>query len=370
MRAIPFRVVCLLGMNDADYPRRASHSDFDVLAAPGMQRPGDRARRDDDRQLMLEALMSARDVLYISWAGRSVRDNTEQPPSVLVSQLRDHLVAGWGAHAVKALTTEHPLQPFSRRYFEAPVGVDARATTDPQADTAVPAGADPAQRAPALFTHAHEWRDMHVQSQERPLQSEQAQGGFLVDGLDDLQKAEHLEFDSQALEAFLIEKGGQAPCVWVPGGTAPAAGCPAALAQTMPARTMVARRAAKSLSTKSPNAWPVSSAGVQLFLVSASCQALVLVALVLTTLLGWSAIVGTGLLQVVLLGCAHALPRGCTARMRAPPPAARGGSTARRARTGSQYRRPPPPLSGGLRSSPCHPDSGRGGPACRSPPGA
>ncbi len=134
MRAIPFEVVCLLGMNDGDYPRRAPRSDFDLMALPGQHRPGDRARRDDDRMLMLEALLAARRVLSISWAGRSVRDNTHQPPSVLVSQLRDHLAAGWGEAVVDRLTTEHPLQPFSRRYFEG---------------------------GSALFTYAREWREAH-----------------------------------------------------------------------------------------------------------------------------------------------------------------------------------------------------------------
>jgi exodeoxyribonuclease V gamma subunit len=117
MRAVPFRVVCLLGLNDGDYPRRTQHVDFDLLALPGMARPGDRSRRDDDRYLMLEALLSARDKLYISWVGRNVKDNSEQPASVLVSQLRDYLAAGWDCD-LKAMTTEHPLQPFSRRYFE------------------------------------------------------------------------------------------------------------------------------------------------------------------------------------------------------------------------------------------------------------
>ena len=119
MRAIPFEVVCLLGMNDGDYPRRSMRSDFDLMGLPGTPRPGDRSRRDDDRQLMLEALLSARRLFYISWCGRSVRDNSEQPPSVLVSQLRDYLSAGWGKDVVSERTTHHPLQPFSRRYFEA-----------------------------------------------------------------------------------------------------------------------------------------------------------------------------------------------------------------------------------------------------------
>jgi exodeoxyribonuclease V gamma subunit len=117
MRAVPFRVVCLLGMNDGDFPRRAHQADFDLLAAPGMARPGDRSRRDDDRYLMLEALLAARDKLYVSWVGRNVRDNSEQPASVLVSQLRDYLAAGWDLDPA-AITTEHALQPFSRRYFE------------------------------------------------------------------------------------------------------------------------------------------------------------------------------------------------------------------------------------------------------------
>ncbi|MDZ7591889.1 MAG: exodeoxyribonuclease V subunit gamma [Rubrivivax sp.] len=147
MRAVPFEVVCLLGMNDGDYPRRGLRSDFDLMGRPGHQRPGDRSRRDDDRQLMLEAVLSARRVLHVSWAGRSARDNSEQPPSVLVSQLRDYLAAGWGAGVLTPRTTEHPLQPFSRRYFEA---------------AALPPAAATGARPPALFTHAREWRAAHA----------------------------------------------------------------------------------------------------------------------------------------------------------------------------------------------------------------
>ena len=136
MRAIPFRLVCLLGMNDGDYPRSVPPVDFDLMA--GDYRPGDRSRREDDRYLLLEALLSARDQLYISWVGRSIRDNSERPASVLLGQLRDHLAAGWrldnDGDLLKALTTEHPLQPFSRRYFEG---------------------------AAALFSYAHEWARLH-----------------------------------------------------------------------------------------------------------------------------------------------------------------------------------------------------------------
>ena len=124
MRSIPFRQVCLLGMNDGEYPRTSPPVDFDLMAAGGQYRPGDRSGRDDDRYLFLEALLAARDHLHISWIGRNPRDDSELPPSVLVSQLRDHLDRGWkladpdgpDAAVTPHLTVDHPLQPFSPRY--------------------------------------------------------------------------------------------------------------------------------------------------------------------------------------------------------------------------------------------------------------
>ncbi|SEO83554.1 DNA helicase/exodeoxyribonuclease V, gamma subunit [Luteibacter sp. UNC138MFCol5.1] len=139
MRAIPFRLVCLLGMNDGDYPRARPPMDFDLMSRAGAWRPGDRSRREDDRYLFLEALLSARDALHIGWVGRSARDNAERMPSVLVGQLRDYLAAGWrgadGASPLSRLTVEHPLQPFSRGYFR--------------------------EGDERLFTYASEWRQAH-----------------------------------------------------------------------------------------------------------------------------------------------------------------------------------------------------------------
>ncbi|MDD5268222.1 MAG: exodeoxyribonuclease V subunit gamma [Methylococcales bacterium] len=121
MRAIPFRLICLLGMNDGDYPRSQPVQSFDLMSQRGQYRPGDRSRRQDDQYLFLEALLSARQQLHISWVGRNIRDNSERPPSVLVSQLRDALALGWRLAGndpplLNALTVEHPLQPFSKQY--------------------------------------------------------------------------------------------------------------------------------------------------------------------------------------------------------------------------------------------------------------
>jgi exodeoxyribonuclease V gamma subunit len=89
--------------------------------------------------LLLEALLSARDQLYISWVGRSIRDNSERPASVLIGQLRDHLASGWRLtdaeeDLLEAITQEHPLQPFSARYFH---------------------------EGDALFSYATEWQALH-----------------------------------------------------------------------------------------------------------------------------------------------------------------------------------------------------------------
>ncbi|WP_185268695.1 exodeoxyribonuclease V subunit gamma [Halopseudomonas xiamenensis] len=185
MRAIPFRHICLLGMNDGDYPRAQPPLDFDLMGND--YRPGDRSRREDDRYLLLEALLSARDGLSISWVGRSIRDNSERPPSVLVGQLRDHLAAGWqlegGADLLAALTTEHPLQPFSRRYF------DGRS---------------------ALFSYAGEWRALHegggVRQADRPLDALPAPAPIEADSLQHFLRSPVEHFFATRLKVHLREQ--------------------------------------------------------------------------------------------------------------------------------------------------------------------
>jgi len=58
LRALPFRVVALLGMSDDGFPRLTRRSDFDRMAQH--PRLGDPSPRDDDRQLFLEAMLSPR----------------------------------------------------------------------------------------------------------------------------------------------------------------------------------------------------------------------------------------------------------------------------------------------------------------------
>lgn len=121
MRSIPFKVICLLGMNDGAYPRSIPPGSFDLISKH--PRRGDRSRRDDDRYLFLEALLAAENHLYISYNGRNIKDNAVRTPSVLLSELTDYC----HRHFIKPLTaennehnwvTQHPLQPFSPKYFQ------------------------------------------------------------------------------------------------------------------------------------------------------------------------------------------------------------------------------------------------------------
>ena len=121
MRAIPFKVIAICGLDDASFPRRDRPAAFDLIgAAP---EPGDRSLRTDDRQLFLDTVLAARDRLILSWVGRSITDNAERASSVVVAELLDHLdrtcdVAGEpGALARTRLVIEHPLQPFSPEYY-------------------------------------------------------------------------------------------------------------------------------------------------------------------------------------------------------------------------------------------------------------
>lgn len=122
MRSIPFRVICMLGMDHDAYPRPKRAPGFDRIAQN--PRPGDRSQRDDERYLFLESILSAREVLYISHVGQSARDNTPMPPSVLVSELIDTLRRGYRAPGdtdmENQLVIRHRLQPFSPDYFTEP----------------------------------------------------------------------------------------------------------------------------------------------------------------------------------------------------------------------------------------------------------
>ena len=128
LRVVPFRVICLLGMDEASFPRR-DPSGLDPLGADrraGRARHGDRSVRDDDRLLFLQLIAAARDVFYVSWIGRDAHTNEPLAPSVVVAELMDALREGYlsrdeAARAAQdaLLPRVQPLHPFDAALFDA-----------------------------------------------------------------------------------------------------------------------------------------------------------------------------------------------------------------------------------------------------------
>lgn len=129
MRSIPFKAVCLLGMNDDAYPRQNVPIGFDLMRTSKSQK-GDRSRRLDDRYLFLEAILSARECLYISYIGFSLRDNNARNESILVAELVDYCLQHYAitgdlelpasqtsANLYQHMKRLHGLQPFAAHYF-------------------------------------------------------------------------------------------------------------------------------------------------------------------------------------------------------------------------------------------------------------
>jgi exodeoxyribonuclease V gamma subunit len=124
MRSVPHRVVCILGLDDGEFPRKAPRDGDDLL----LEDPhvGDRDPRAEDRQMLLDGLLAATERLIITYTGNDERTNLERPPAVPVAELLDvvdrTVRTGSGPDtplAREQILTRHPLQPFDPRNFRA-----------------------------------------------------------------------------------------------------------------------------------------------------------------------------------------------------------------------------------------------------------
>lgn len=116
LRAIPFRVVCLLGMDTGSFPRRSTPPGHDLTVRD--PRPGDRDRRAEDRALFLDAVHAAQDALVVCYAGRDPVSGRPQPPAIPVAELRDAIEAYVGPDGLAARTHVHPVLPTGAAAFD------------------------------------------------------------------------------------------------------------------------------------------------------------------------------------------------------------------------------------------------------------
>ena len=118
LRGVPFKVICLLGMQDQAFPRRHKNVEFDLMAKEW--RHGDPNPALEDRYLFLETLLAARERLIISYTGRNNRNNEPLQTSVVVQELIDYMEERYLVNNKKPsgkLTIVHPLQAFGGGNF-------------------------------------------------------------------------------------------------------------------------------------------------------------------------------------------------------------------------------------------------------------
>ncbi len=166
MRSIPFKVVCLLGMNNADFPGRQRAKGFNLICR--RPRRGDCNVRDKDLSLFLEALLSARQAVHISFTGQNADDNSPIPPAVPVSVLLDYIESGRvmedGTPAASSVVKRHCLQAFNPRYFTGEEGLFSFSRENAEAARSL-AGRDAQSRVfiPGPISEpADEWKNVDI----------------------------------------------------------------------------------------------------------------------------------------------------------------------------------------------------------------
>ena len=114
MRAVPHRVVVLLGMDDGVFPRAGALDGEDVLGRDPCV--GERDRTSEDRQLLLDAVVSAGERVIVLHTGADPVTGAQRPPAVPIGELLDTLEVMTGDRRAD-LVTRHPLQPFDTAQF-------------------------------------------------------------------------------------------------------------------------------------------------------------------------------------------------------------------------------------------------------------
>ena len=118
MRSVPYKVVCLIGMDEGQFPKQGTLPGFDWTGLS--PRAGDKIPRDEDRLMLLEAILSARNHLVVTYTGRSARTNQACQPCVPIAELREVIDQSFDlpcGHAAESLTTSHALHNFSPENF-------------------------------------------------------------------------------------------------------------------------------------------------------------------------------------------------------------------------------------------------------------
>ena len=117
-RSVPHRVVCVLGLDEGTVGPPADGDDL-IARHPCV---GDRDARAEARQLLLEAVLSAREALVLTCSGIDLRTGADVPEAVAMAELRDAVRASVDPADHEALERQlavrHPRQSSAEPEFQ------------------------------------------------------------------------------------------------------------------------------------------------------------------------------------------------------------------------------------------------------------
>ncbi|MBP7901708.1 MAG: exodeoxyribonuclease V subunit gamma [Spirochaetes bacterium] len=120
LRSVPFDFVAILGLNSGEFPRSANNLGFDIMSYK--RKMGDRSVKNDDRDLFLESILSARKKLHLSYTGRDSKTNEVKPASSVLSEfinyIRECYFNDSSDEFDKSIMRHHALKGFSEKYYD------------------------------------------------------------------------------------------------------------------------------------------------------------------------------------------------------------------------------------------------------------
>lgn len=120
MHGIPFKVVCLIGMDEELFPRKDTEYAFDLTRKVNAEsgEPKVRSLRENDFHLFLDAIISAGEKLIISYDAHELREDSKKHRSVAMPvKILEKYISEKTQKPLNEIETKYPVLSFSADYF-------------------------------------------------------------------------------------------------------------------------------------------------------------------------------------------------------------------------------------------------------------
>jgi exodeoxyribonuclease V gamma subunit len=115
LRSIPFKVIFVLGLNEALFPEREHRDPLDLRTLKRVA--GDVTPAERDRYLFLETILAARERIFFSYIARDAKTGDRLEPSSVIRELQTMLRGFIDEDALAKLTVQHPASRYDLKYF-------------------------------------------------------------------------------------------------------------------------------------------------------------------------------------------------------------------------------------------------------------